>query len=277
MVARARPSPQWGRVLESRPHMADYVLHRLGPFEIPLVGSRHVRVYASPHDRNGAPAPVLYAFDGQNLFDDEPSYAGGWHLHKVAHSLHRKHRRSPVIVGIDHGGAARIEELAPWHPEQGGRTDALVDWIAGTLAPRIRADFHVSAEPREVGIGGSSLGGLAALYAHFRSPEHFGLVLSMSPSLWMGRGKAFEYIASRAKPWTSRIYLDAGGLEAGGGVLRATEKLAGELRARGWDEASLRMVSAKRGTHTERAWRRRAPGALEWLFMPDAVKKKRAR
>ncbi len=275
MLAPQAASPQWGPMLESAPSMSDYVLHRLGPFEIPLVGARHVRVYAPPRD-GASPdrAPVLYTFDGQNLFDDASSYAGGWHLHRVAHSLHKRHRRAPVIVGIDHGGAARIQELSPW---SSGLTDALVDWIGGTLAPRIRADFHVSAEPREVGIGGSSLGGLAALYAHFRSPEHFGLVLSMSPSLWVGRGKLFEYVASRPRPWTSRIYLDAGGLEAGGGVLRAAEKLAGDLRARGWDDGALRMVAAKRGAHNERAWRRRAPGALEWLFVPGAVKKKRAR
>jgi hypothetical protein len=72
-----------------------------------------------------------------------------------------------------------------------------------------------------------------------------------------------------------RIYLDAGGLEAGGSVLRAAEKLAGELRARGWDDGSLRFVASRRGRHDERSWRRRAPGALEFLFVPGAVKKKR--
>jgi hypothetical protein len=99
----------------------------------------------------------------------------------------------------------------------------------------------------------------------------------MSPSLWVGGGKLFEWAASRPKPWTSRIYLDAGGLEGGGGVVRAVDRLAGELRGRGWDDAALRVVTAKRGAHNERAWRRRAPGAVEWLFVPGAVKKKRAR
>ncbi len=257
--------------------MTDYVLHRLGPFDVPRVGPRSVRVYVPPRPVRGPPAPVIYLFDGQNVFDDEPSYAGGWHLQNVARSLARKYRRAPIVVGIEHGGEARIAELAPWPAERsGGRTDALVDWIGGVLAPRIRGDYHASAEPRDVGIGGSSMGGLCALYAHFRSPEHFGLVLSMSPSLWVGRGKLFEYVASRPKPWTSRIYLDAGGLEAGGAVLRAAERLAGELRARGWDDGSLRFVAAKRGKHDERSWRRRAPGALEFLFVPGAVKKKRA-
>jgi enterochelin esterase-like enzyme len=253
--------------------MTDYVIHRLGPFEIPHVGPRYVRVYVPPRDRHAGPSPALYMFDGQNIFDDEPSYAGGWYLHRVARSLATKYKRAPVIIGVDHGGTARIEELSPWpHERGGGRTDALVDWIGQTLMPRVRDEFLVSAETRDVAVGGSSLGGLAALYAHFKSPELFGLVLSMSPSLWVGRGKIFEFVASQSKPWTSRIYLDAGGLEAGGNVLRAAERLANELRGRGWDDGSLRFVSAKRGTHSEKAWRRRAPGAVRWLFVPDAPK-----
>jgi enterochelin esterase-like enzyme len=252
--------------------MAEHVLHRIGPLDVPNVGARLVRVYAPPRRRR--PSPVLYMFDGQNVFDDEPSYAGGWHLHRAVHALSRRAGAAPVVVGVDHGGPARIAELAPWGRAE-ARTDALLDWIVGTLVPRIRGEFDVSSAPGEVGVGGSSLGGLAALYAHFRNPEHFGLVLSMSPSLWVGRGRIFEYVASRPKPWTSRIYLDAGGLEAGGGVLRAAERLAGELRGRGWDDGSLRFVAAKRGRHDEKSWRRRAPGALTFLYAPGSEKKKR--
>ena len=257
--------------------MTDYVLHHLGPFEVPGLRPRLVRVYTPPHPARG-PAPVLYMFDGQNLFDDEPSYAGGWHLHKTARSLWKKHGRAPVIVGIDHGGEARIEELAPWPPERsGGRTDALLDWIGATLAPRIQGEFRVSDAPEHVAVGGSSLGGLAALYAHFRNPERFGMALAMSPSLWVAGGQVFTYLAERAKPWTSRIYLDAGGLEADGRVLEAARRLAAELRARGWDDRSLRVVEARRGAHSEKHWRRRAPGAIEFLFAPQARQARRAR
>jgi predicted alpha/beta superfamily hydrolase len=258
--------------------MTDHVIHHLGPLDVPGLAPRKVRVYVPPRDRGGPPSPVLYMFDGQNVFDDEPSYAGGWHLHKASCALAKKHKRAPVIVAIDHGGAARIHELSPWPGERGGGgADALVDWIGSSLAPRIRGEFHCSSEPREVGIGGSSMGGLCAVYAHFRRPEHFGLVLSMSPSLFMGRGKIFEYVASRSKPWTSRVYLDAGGLEGGGGMLRLAQKLANDLQGRGWDDGTLRWVPVKRGTHSEKAWRRRAPGALAWLFVPGAGGKGRKR
>jgi predicted alpha/beta superfamily hydrolase len=255
--------------------MTDYLLHRLGPFDIPHIGQRHVRVYVPPRDP-GAVSPVLYMFDGQNVFDDAPSYAGGWHLHKTAHALAKKHKRAPVIVGIDHGGAERIHELVPWASDRGGgRTDALVDWIAGSLAPRVQAEFRVAWEPRDVGIGGSSLGGLASLYAHFKRPDAFGIVMSMSPSFFIGRGRIFEFVAAASKPWATRIYLDAGGLEAGGALLRSAERMANELRARSWDDGSLRFVAAKRGAHTEKAWRRRSPAALTWLFVPGAKVTKR--
>ena len=54
----------------------------LGPFRVPwLPGERRVRVFVPRPLRAGARLPVLYMFDGQNLFDDGPSFSGGWHLH----------------------------------------------------------------------------------------------------------------------------------------------------------------------------------------------------
>ncbi|APR77079.1 putative alpha-dextrin endo-1, 6-alpha-glucosidase [Minicystis rosea] len=255
--------------------MTDYVINHLGPFDVPGLKARRVRVFVPPR-QGSAPSPVLYMFDGQNIYDDEPSYSGGWYLHRTARSIWKRYGRAPVIVGIDHGGEARVDELTPWPGERGGGgTDALVDWMIGSLMPRIREDFRVAEDPAQVGIGGSSMGGLGALYAHFRNPERFGLVLSMSPSLWVGRGHIFAHITTKSKPWTSRIYLDAGALEAGGRMLESARRLAAELRARGWDDGSLRFVEAKRGTHSEKHWRRRAPGALEFLFLPESQKKPR--
>lgn len=255
--------------------MTDHVIEKLGPFEVPHVGPRHVRVYLPPGPA-AAPRPVLYLFDGQNVFHDEPSYAGGWHLHRTAQRFAAQKRVAPILVGIDHGGASRVDELGAW-ATGGTRTDALLDWMGATLLPRIRADYGAASDPAHVGIGGSSMGGLGALYAHFKRPEHYGLVLAMSPSLWFGAGKIFELIAAAAKPWTSRIYLDAGGLEGGGRMLAAAQRLADHLGSRGWDAASLRFLAAKRGTHSEKHWRRRAPLALQFLFEPGAAKRRAKR
>lgn len=256
--------------------MTDHVIEKLGPFDVPQVGPRHVRVYVPPGPTS-AHRPVLYLFDGQNIFHDAPSYAGGWHVHRTTQRFGAQKKVAPIVVGIDHGGAARVDELGGW-AKGDGRTDALLDWMGATLLPRIRADYGASSDPAHVGIGGSSMGGLGALYAHFKRPEHFGLVLAMSPSLWFGSGKVFDFIAGASKPWTSRIYLDAGSLEGGGRMLAAAQRLADHLRGRGWDDASLRFVAAKRGTHSEKHWQKRAPEALRFLFALGVdTKKKRVK
>lgn len=251
--------------------MTDYILSILGPFDVPGLRPRRARVYVPPRAPKDRPSPVLFMFDGQNIFHDEPSFAGGWHLHTTAHRLAMRGKRAPVIVGIDHGSEARIEELAPWPTNHGaGRLDVLLDWLTGSLMPRVREEFQLTSDPAAVGVGGSSLGGLAALYAHLRSPDHFGMALSMSPSLWVGGGRMLAYAASQPKPLKSKIYLDAGMLEAHGRVVAAGAKLAGELKARGYGKDALKWVVAKRGKHNEEAWRRRAGKAIEFLFSGGA-------
>ncbi|KFE62798.1 hypothetical protein DB31_3912 [Hyalangium minutum] len=84
-------------------------------------------------------------------------------------------------------------------------------------------------------MGGSSMGGLAALYAHFRHPDLFGAALCMSPSLGFADRKIFDYVAAQPKPWTSRIYIDAGAKEDGGSMVADAERLVHHLRERGWD------------------------------------------
>ena len=53
--------------------MATHVIYKLGPFEVPQIpGERHVRVYLPTERPDAEPPPVLYMFDGQNIFHDSP-------------------------------------------------------------------------------------------------------------------------------------------------------------------------------------------------------------
>lgn len=230
----------------------------LGPFSVPHIGERRVRLHL-PDVHGEGPPPLVVMFDGQNVFQDEPSFAGGWHLHTTAHKIATKKRREPAVVGIDHGGAERIHELVPWAGARShGRLDALLAWMVGFVMPMVARDFGVAPEIGHRIIGGSSLGGLAALYAHHRHPEAFGGVMAMSPSLWIGGDKMFEMVAHTSKPWTSRIYLDAGAAEAGGSMLRAAERMEALLRSRGYGDDALRFRRDPNGTVAVRDW----PGAI---------------
>lgn len=237
-----------------------------GPEHVPgLSARRHVRVYLPSRHDPARGAPLLLLFDGQNVFDDEPSFAGGWRAHRAVERLARR-RPQPVVVGIDHGGVDRIHELSPW-AEHGsrGQLDVLLAWLADGLLPRLRARFAIAPGPASCTIGGSSLGGLAALYAHFRRPDAFGGALVMSPSLWFARRRVFDWLAGIPTPWASRVYLDCGALEARGAMLDLTRQLAAHLDQRGYGER-VKLLADARGQHHERAWRRRLPGALRFFY-----------
>jgi enterochelin esterase-like enzyme len=67
-------------------------------------------------------------------------------------------------------------------------------------------------------------------------------------------------------PPISRIYLDAGAQEASGRMLQAADRLAQDLAGRGYSPGQLMWRPDPRGGHNERAWRRRLPKALRFMF-----------
>ncbi len=230
-----------------------------------LDGTRRVLAYVprgfGGGTARGAVRPVLYMFDGQNVFGDAGSFAGGWHAHLATEKLSPRNNFTPIVVAIDHGGAKRIEELG--RPEV---TDRLLHWMGERLVPEVRAKFHTSEGPVGGVVAGSSMGGLAALYAHFRRPDLFGGAIAMSPSLFFAGRQGMNFIRASHRPGLSRIYLDCGAREAGGRMARLSEELGRELRRRGWDERALKVRIDPRGAHTESAWRRRLPAALRFMF-----------
>jgi enterochelin esterase-like enzyme len=243
-------------------------IHLLGPLEVPGLAARTVRVYLPSTFSPETPRFALYMFDGQNVFDDPPSFSGGWHLHRAVERLARGSRRpAPVVIGIDHGGEARLHELSPFPvADQPGRIDVLLDWLTGSLMPRLAAELPLLGGPLGAVAGGSSMGGLAALYTHFRHPKAFGGALCMSPSLWLGDGEILRWVAAQPAPEVSRLYLDCGAREGRGMVMPLVAALAAQLAERGWDHDHLMFRPDMRGAHNERSWRRRLPKALRFFY-----------
>lgn len=69
------------------------------------------------YDSSTKKYPVIYMHDAQNLFDAKTSYVGEWNVDETLDSINAK----VIIVGIEHGGEKRIEELTPFtHPKYGG-------------------------------------------------------------------------------------------------------------------------------------------------------------
>ena len=249
-----------------KPAIADSLLVELR--SIPGVGKRKVRVHLPEGlERRRTRPPLLFMFDGQNIFHDKPSYAGGWHLHRSIDSRVKGKRLAPVVVGLDHGGKLRLSELDPYKSaKQGGLFDPMMHWICETLLPEMRKKYDLAPGPGGCIVGGSSMGGASALAAHIQRPDVFGGAWAMSPSLHVGRGGLFRTFASTSKPHQSRIYVDAGGRESRGHLVKGCDRLTQIMRQKGWQEPELMYRVVKSGTHNERHWRVRSPRALRFFF-----------
>ena len=242
-------------------------IHTLGPLEVPGHAPRQVRVFLPSTFVPGEPRFALYLFDGQNVLDDAPSFAGGWRLHEAVEKLAHGRRPAPIVVAVDHGGEQRIHELSPFeHAGKAGRLDSFLDWLTGSLIPRLGAQLPLIGGPVGAVIGGSSMGGLAALYAHLHAPGTFGGALVMSPAFWLGDGEIVRWAAAQATPEVSRIYLDCGVREGRSTVLPLVAEVAAVLTARGYDADHLMVRADPRGAHSEASWRRRLPRALRFFY-----------
>ena len=221
--------------------------------------------------------PVLYLNDGQNLFETSRAFAGQpWRVRETAAWLIRRKRIPPiVIVGIDHGDGRRGREYLPVEDERNpGAKDPLgreyVEFVTREVLPFVRREYPVGAGASNTGFGGSSYGAIAALHTAMAKPGVFGRLLIESPSLYVGG----EYILRRARlvrRWPSRVYLGVGTAETSREdrneeTVGNVRKLEATLRRAGFGSRRLRVIVEEGGTHSETAWARRLPTALEFLY-----------
>lgn len=263
------PRPADGK--RQRPPIKPGKVFTTPPQEVPGLGrGLPLSVYLPPdYETSGHRYPVAYMFDGQNLFDDHGSFAGGWHMHRALDIRASRGKVVPIVIGIHHGGETRKEELSPWPAEEGAEAhgDLLLDWVTGPLRTLVEKELRVSTHRCHRMIGGSSLGGLLALYGFFRHQDLFSRGLVMSPALWVQDGEIFYYVA-RAHAWGDlRLYLDCGGREAFGYAIQHAEWMADLLERKGFERGEQYLWRPdKRGGHNERSWRRRLPRALRYLY-----------
>jgi len=242
--------------------------------------TRFLRVWLPPAyddpSNAGRRYPVLYLNDGQNLFEAETSFTGvEWQVDETADRLIREGAVPPMImVGVDNAAKDRIREYMPHrslHPMmlrvQGSRYPS---FLIKEVMPFVARNYRVASGPENTGLGGSSLGGLIALYTARVRPGAFGRLLLESPSLWVSNRQAIRE-SRNAKHWPERIFLATGTAEMGRedrdqSVVDDVRELAAILRRAGLDDKRLKLVIEGGGTHHESPWARRFPEALTFLF-----------
>ncbi len=223
--------------------------------------------------------PVLYMLDGQNLFDACLSDVSHheWGLDETAYRLIAEKKMPPmIVVGVDHAGKDRAHEYLPYKDyvsnpdmdEPAGKR--FPDFLTSEVMPLVDGKYRTLQGQPNTGIGGSSYGGVATLYALLAKPGRFGYGLIESPTMWIGMGQLVRD-TSPLVAMPARVFVAFGGKEADDPVISA--KMIGLIRqvesnfhAAGYDATNFRFVVEPDALHTETAWAQRLPGALVFLF-----------
>lgn len=230
-----------------------------------LEADRDIWVYLPSQYTENKNYPVLYMHDGQNLYWDSLAFAGTWDLESNLAEL-KKENIDIIIVGIANGGEKRMEELSwftnPQYPS--GKGKAYLSFIVEELMPVINKDYATNHS--NIGIMGSSLGGLISLQAMAEYPEIFKKGGIFSAALWFNPETMDKDYLSSIHP-SSKIYMISGGKEVMGEInfpknQKKTELLLNDILS----PDNLFTKIHPDGEHKEWYWAREFMGAMRFLF-----------
>ena len=223
--------------------------------------------------------PVLYMLDGQNVFDACLSDVSHheWGVDETVQKLIAADKIPPlIVVGVDHAGKDRAREYLPYkdfvgNPDMDEPAGKLFpDFMTREVMPLVDRNYRTLPGRPNTGIGGSSYGGVATLYALLARPNTFGYGLIESPVMWIGMGQLVRD-TSPLVALPVKVFVAFGGKEVSNPVI--SEKMIGlirqvesNFRSAGYDESNFRFVVDPEALHTEAAWEQRLPGALTFLF-----------
>ena len=250
-------------------------LIRISNIQIPGLETRKPRrlyVYTPRgYARSEQRYPVLYMFDGHNVFyDSHATYGKSWGMKEYL----QKTKLPLILVAVECNpeGTRRLNEYAPWDldiPELGrleGQGRLTMEWFTRTLKPEIDRKYRTLPDRAHTMIAGSSMGGIMALYAAAAYSEVFSRAAALSPSLWAGGLALPALLAETRFPEPTRIWLDIGTAELppeDHQALSALFETAAILTKSGADVAARVVPGAE---HNEAAWEKRIPIFMDYLY-----------
>ncbi|MBD3729608.1 MAG: hypothetical protein IE933_07875 [Sphingomonadales bacterium] len=262
---------------------------------------QHVTVWLPPgyDSERSRRYPVLYMWDGQNLFDPAQTHYGkAWMVQDVLGGMVAAGSAEPHIVvgiwsppGLDR---YRVYLAKPLYDALDGEmkqdmdrmaggpiaSDAMLAWTADTLKPRIDREYRTRTSPADTTIAGSSMGGLMACYAIVERPDVFGRAGCVSahfaladPELAARHAPEIErawadYLSRKlGQPRGRKIWLDHGTATLDGWYGPWQDAIAADFAAQGWQEGRDFAARTYPGAeHDENFWRARMPEMLGWLW-----------
>lgn len=244
--------------------------------------------------------PVLYMWDGQNLFDPAKThYSKAWMVQDVLGGMVAAGAAEPhIVVGVGSPPGAdryRVYLATPLYHGMAGDPglqanmrmaggipagESMLAWTADVLKARVDREFRTKPGPGDTTIVGASMGGLMACYAAVERPEVFGRAGCVSahfaladPELAKQHAPAIEkawtdYLAARLGPPNGRrVWMDHGTATLDAYYAPWQRAVARDFASHGWREGEDYTARVYEGAeHDENFWRQRMPEMLAWLW-----------
>lgn len=242
--------------------MTTSVIEAHPDFASEILGNRRdITVYVPPgYEESDERYPVLYMQDGQNLFDPKTAAFGvEWEAGKTTDRLVAEGAVEPmIIVGI----ANTPDRFAEYSTERGAE---YAEFVADELKPFIDEQYRTRPEREWTAIGGSSMGGLAAIVVCLEKPEIFGRCAAFSPSLWYAGEEFVERIEKALPNMPDLHFRILVGKNEGGGVMRKGALWLRDALRRA-DHPRWRYREFAETSHDEASWAKQLPLVLPELW-----------
>lgn len=217
--------------------------------------------------------PVMYMYDGHNLFhDSDATYGKSWGLEEFL----KDYDKSFIIIGIEcnHEGQERLNEFCPYTFDNAyfghihGKGEVLMDWVVQELKPFIDKQYRTIPFRECTGIGGSSMGGLMALYTVIKYNMYFSKAACLSSAISMCMPQLRQELNKAAIHPDTRVYMSFGTKEVRGrkGIDYMRNNLMEFEHQFHLYDTSFYLNIIKNGQHNEASWEKENKVYFDYLW-----------
>lgn len=239
----------------------------------PAGENRRIHLYLpDDYDRTEERYPVVYMFDGHNLyFDSDATFGKSLGLKDFLDHWHKK----LIVVGMECSGQdlQRVREYCPYRiqsPIYGsidGRGAETVDWIVHDLKPYVDRTYRTYPFREATAIAGYSMGGMMALFAVLRYNQYFSKAAAISPSILRAMEDFKQEIWEHTYSPDTRIFFSWGTAEYSDEenwhISQSILYLEKEVQKKG---VRTYILCQPGGQHNEASWERQVPTWMQFLW-----------
>lgn len=228
----------------------------------------------------GERLPVMYFFDGHNLYaDEDATYGKSWGLRGFLEGWSKR----MIVVGMEcgHDGNERLSEYLPYRADRGSwfaeyepMGGTTMEWIVREVKPFIDREFPTIPFRECTGIAGSSMGGLMALYGACRYNRWFSKAGCLSSAVGFCMRPLMKDLRECPMSPDTRIYLSWGTREASGiadptredrssQTYGCNKRIADCAESQG---AAVKLRCQVGGRHCEADWEKLVPEFMNFLW-----------